>query len=69
MFREIQLLYEGLGAMNFVLPIAKTCKEKSILFCKDGNDICSEIDERIVILPNLFNMKISLNLKNFFKII
>ncbi len=69
MFREIHLVYGRLGAVNFVLPIAKTCKGKSIIFCQDGNDNCSEIDERIVILPNWFNLKISLDFKFFLNLI
>ena len=51
-FREIYLLCEELRDMNFVLHIAKTFKWKSIIDYRDGNDICSEIDERILILPN-----------------
>jgi len=69
MFKEIHLVYGRLGAANFVLPIAKTCKGKSIIFCQDGNDNCSEIDKKIVLLPSWFNMKISLNLKFFLNFI
>ena len=57
MFREMHLVYKGFGAINFILAIPKTCKGKSILFCPDGNDISSESNERIVILPNWFNIK------------
>ena len=65
MFREIHLVYEGFGAINYVFPITKTYKGKSNLFCQGGNDICSVSDERIEILPNWFNIEITLNLKDF----
>ena len=60
---EIHFVYGRVGALNFVLPIVKTCKGKSIIYCQDGNDNCSETDKRIIILPTWFNMKISLHYK------
>ncbi len=62
-FTEIHFVYGRSGALNFVLPIVKTSKGKSIIYCQEGNDDCKEIDKRIIILPHWFDMKISLKHK------
>ena len=62
-FNEIHFVYGRVGALKFVLPIVKTCKGESIIYCQEGNDNCSETDKRIIILPSWFNMKISLEYK------
>tara|TARA_B100000886_G_scaffold338516_1_gene301535 strand:- start:551 stop:1681 length:1131 start_codon:yes stop_codon:yes gene_type:complete len=58
---EIHLIYGRLGAKNFVLPVAKSCKGKSIIYCQTENDKFIRKSKKIKDLPKWFNLKISLN--------
>lgn len=66
---EIHFIYGRLGAKNFVLPIAKSCRGKSIIYCQSAKDNFIKTNKKIIDLPKWFNLKISFNshfLINFF---
>ena len=63
--KEIHLVYGRLGAKNFVLPVAKSCKGKSIIYCQTGRDKFIKKSKKIIDLPKWFNLKISFN-RHFF---
>ena len=66
---EIHLVYGRLGAKNFVLPVAKSCKGKSTIYCQTEKDQFIRKSKKIIDLPKWFNLKISFKkhfLINFF---